>query len=211
MGFVLTNGHTYITKKSNGKFTTTYDSGLASIYDTEAKAWNVLSCLPKAYKETGYLPKQNDSKAKTGVEKEILSKVTPPQAHKRSESFLFPTKDSDWLAEFKKNLRIVDQTLGGLKKMYAQVYGDLTRTADDIDDIEHAIELIKPNAAKAFYFEDELRKARKDRRECKDAMMLIELVMKFNLDDWGTGKVDNALRSLDNRSYMPKNRRDLFE
>lgn len=211
MGFVLTNGHTYITKKSNGKFTTTYDSGLASIYDTEAKAWNVLSCLPKAYKETGYLPKQNDSKAKTGAEKEILSKVAPPQAHKRSESFSFPTKDSDWLAEFKKNLRIVDQTLGGLKKMYAQVYGDLTRTADDIDDIEHAIELIKPNAAKAFYFEDELRKARKDRRECKDAMMLIELVMKFNLDDWGTGKVDNALRSLDNRSYMPKNRRDLFE
>ena len=211
MGFVLTNGHTYITKKSNGKYTTTYDPGLASAYDTEAKAWNVLSCLPKAYKETGYLPKQSESKAKTNAEKEILSKVVQTQEPKKKESFSFPTKDSEWLAEFKKNLMIVDQTLGGLKKTYAQVYGDLTKAADDIDDIEHAMELIKPNAAKAFYFEDEMRKARQKRRECKDAMMLIELVMKFNLDDWGTGKVDNALRSLDNRSYMPKNRRDLFE
>ena len=77
------------------------------------------------------------------------------------------------MTDFKKSLKIVDKTLSSLKPMYANLYSDLTRATDEIDDLEHAIELVKANAVQRCFLENELKKARKIRRECKDAMSLI--------------------------------------
>lgn len=80
----------------------------------------------------------------------------------------------------------------------------------EIDDLEHAIELVKANAVQRCFLENELKKARKIRRECKDAMSLIEMVLKFNLDDWGTGRVQSEIVRLETRCYTPKVRDDIF-
>ncbi len=204
MSYILSNGVKYISRDQNGKIITTQELGEATVFDTEKKAWNVLSCLPKDIKKKGYTPNPAISKARE-------PKVAASPAVKLDEGIHFPTKNADWLEEFKRNLVIVDETLGNLRNLYATVYSDLTSTSDEIEDLEHAMELTKPNAAKAFYFEDEMRKARQKRRACKDAMMLIELVMKFDLDDWGTGQVTAALDRLESRKYFPKVRKDLFE
>lgn len=42
-------------------------------------------------------------------------------------------------------------------------------------------------------------------------MTLIDLVSKFEPDDWGSNKLQKALAALDNRTYTPRIRRDLFE
>lgn len=166
MAYVLTNGHTYITKKPNGKFTTTYDSSLASQYDAESKAWNVLNCLPRTYKEAGYLPKKIEVKEASAQLKELAAPAQPER--KRFDPVSYPIEDSEWMTDFKKSLKIVDKTLSSLKPMYANLYSDLTRATDEIDDLEHAIELVKANAVQRCFLENELKKARKIRRECKD-------------------------------------------
>ena len=208
MVYVLTNGHTYITKKPNGKFTTTYDSSLASQYDAESKAWNVLNCLPRTYKEDGYLPKKIEVKEASAQLKEMVAPAQPER--KRFDPVSYPIEDSEWMTDFKKSLKIVDKTLSSLKPMYANLYSDLTRVTDEIDDLEHAIELVKANAVQRCFLENELKKARKIRRECKDAMSLIEMVLKFNLDDWGTGRVQSEIVRLETRCYTPKVRDDIF-
>lgn len=209
MSYVLTNGHTYITKKPNNKFTVTYDPGLAVQFDSENKAWNVLKSLPNAYRGQGYLPKGAEVKeTKASLKDPGISKVESPRQKLAPVSY--PVEDSVWMAEFKSRLKIVDETLGTLKTMYAGLYSDLNRATDEIDDLEHAIEFIRANAVKRCYLENELKRARKIRRECKDAMGLIEMILKFDLDDWGTGKVTSAIVHLENRCYAPKVREDIF-
>lgn len=213
MKYVLSNGHTYLTRKSNGKITTTYDPGLAVGYDTEEKAWNVLANISRIYKENGYLPKKIDTPAKSNQEKEMSIEKRPAQTKVQpgKNGIPFKPNDAEWLTEFKSNLMLIDKTLGGIKNMYTKVYGELTEIGDDIEDIEHAIEFQPANAVRRCYLENELKLARQRRRNCKDAMLLIETVMKFNLDDWGSGQLKDTMDHLDNRTYTPKRRKDLFE
>lgn len=209
MSYVLTNGHTYITKKANGKFTITYDQSLASQYGSENKAWNAINCLPGAYRGQGYLPKNIEVKeAPEQLKDMVISKTESGQQKMAAVSY--PVEDSVWMSEFKSKLKIIDETLGTIKTMYAELYSDLTKATDEIDDLEHAIEFTRANAVQRCYLENELKKARKIRRECKDAMGLIEMILKFNLDDWGTGKLTSAIVHLENRSYTPKVREDIF-
>lgn len=213
MKYVLSNGHTYLTRKSNGKITTTYDPGLAVGYDTEKKAWNVLENISHIYKENGYLPKKIDTPTKSNQEKEMSIERSPAQTKLQSSKNGIPFKpnDAEWLTEFKSNLMLIDKTLGSIKNTYTKVYGELTEIGDEIEDIEHAIEFQPANAVRRCYLENELKLARQRRRNCKDAMLLIETVMKFNLDDWGSGQLKDTMDHLDNRTYTPKRRKDLFE
>lgn len=220
MSYILANGTTYITKKTNGKFTQTYNMSCASTYSNEAKAWNVLSTLPRAYRENGYLQKRIDDTPPSPVEQEPVVEQPKPKeeeqgtvlgAVQKPGAVSYPVIDSERLAEFKSNLKIVDKTLGELKDTYAKAYQDLTDASNEILDIEHAIELTRPNAVKKCYLESELKKALKKRRESKDTMALVEMVMKFELDDWGGGKLTAELFRLDSRSYLPRCRPDLFE
>lgn len=209
MSYVLSNGHTYITKKPNNKFTVTYDPGLAVQFDSENKAWNVLKSLSSAYRGQGYLPKSVEVKEAPAQLKELVISKNK-QTQQKLTPVSYPVEDSVWMAEFKSRLKIVDETLGTLKTMYAGLYSDLNKATDEIDDLEHAIEFTRANAVKRCYLENELKKVRKIRRECKDAMGLIEMVLKFNLDDWGTGKITSAIVHLENRCYVPKVREDIF-
>lgn len=211
MGFILTNGDTYISRGPTGKVSITYDQKFATVYATESKAWNELNHIPRAYKEKHYLPKKVNvsSKPQDAVKKE--QKPLPPPDRERFEPVAIKTKDTEELAEFKKNLVLIDELLGSLKDLYSRKYGELTEAGDSLEDIAHAIEGINANAVQRCYLENEFKKARVKRRECKDMMMLIDLVSKFEPDDWGSGKLRDVLNSMENRVYVPKVRKDLFE
>lgn len=121
-------------------------------------------------------------------------------------------EDSEWLAELKKNLVITDKTMCNLKEMYSKVYGDLTAASDEIDDLEHAIEFKTVNAVQGYQLMAELKKARRRRREAKDAKLLLEIAMNHQSNnDWGHGRLENAIEQMNNRQFTPKVRKDLFE
>ena len=106
---------------------------------------------------------------------------------------------------------MIDQILGSLKDLYSKKYNELTEASDSLEDISHAIEFTNANAVQRCYLENEFKKARLKRRECMDMMTLIDLVSKFEPDDWSSNKLQKALAALDNRTYTPRIRRDLFE
>lgn len=210
MNFVLSNGTTYIAKKSNGKFVATYDMGLAIVFDSEQKAQNALIQLPRGYKTAGYKPKRLTDTQKTNQEKDLLLS-TPKRDDKQNAAVKVRREDSEWLASFKKNLLTVERTLGNIKKNYSAIYEELNSVSDEIEDLLHAIEIKNVNACRANKLEVELREARRKRRECKDAMTLIELAMKLGPDDWSSGQMSNLIGVMDHCVYHPKVRPDLFE
>ena len=102
--------------------------------------------------------------------------------------------------------------MGSLNDLYTKVYSDLTAASDEIADIEHAIEFKTVNAAQGYQLMAELKKARRKRREAKDAKLLIEIAMSHrNNNDWGHGRLETAIEQLDSRQFTPKIRSDLFE
>lgn len=201
MSYVLTDGKGYISRSRSGKVIITYDLNLATKYPTKQHAADFLSGLNRSYKQGGYQPKEVEDK------KEPL----PPPERPRFKSVTLKSEESEELTQLRENLVMIDRVLGSLKDLYAKKYGELTDAGDALEDISHAIEFINANAVQRCYLENEFKKARMKRRECKDMMMLIELVSKFGPEDWGSGKLQDALASLDHRTYTPKVRRDLFE
>lgn len=201
MSYVLTDGKGYISRMRGGKTVVTYDFDLATKYPTETHALEFLSSLNKSYNQKGYRPKKVEAK----------EKQLPPPEKQKLEPVRGKTAESEELTQLRNNLMMIDQILGSLKDLYSKKYNELTEASDSLEDISHAIEFINANAVQRCYLENEFKKARLKRRECKDMMTLIDLVLKFEQDDWGSNKLQKALAALDNRTYMPRIRRDLFE
>ena len=201
MSYVLTDGKGYISRMRGGKTVVTYDFDLATKYPTETHALEFLSSLNKSYNQKGYRPKKVEAK----------EKQLPPPEKQKLEPVRGKTAESEELTQLRNNLMMIDQILGSLKDLYSKKYNELTEASDSLEDISHAIEFINANAVQRCYLENEFKKARLKRRECKDMMTLIDLVSKFEPDDWGSNKLQKALAALDNRTYTPRIRRDLFE
>lgn len=201
MSYVLTDGKGYISRMKGGKIVVTYDFDLATKYPTETHALEFLSSLNKSYNQKGYRPKKVEAK----------EKQLPPLEKQKLEPVRNKTEESEELTQLRNNLMMIDQILGSLKDLYSKKYNELTEASDSLEDISHAIEFTNANAVQRCYLENEFKKARLKRRECKDMMTLIDLVSKFEPDDWGSNKLQKALTALDNRTYTPRIRRDLFE
>lgn len=201
MSYVLTDGKGYISRMKGGKIVVTYDFDLATKYPTETHALEFLRSLNKSYNQKGYRPKKVEAK----------EKQLPPLEKQKLEPVRNKTEESEELTQLRNNLMMIDQILGSLKDLYSKKYNELTEASDTLEDISHAIEFTNANAVQRCYLENEFKKARLKRRECKDMMTLIDLVSKFEPDDWGSNKLQKALTALDNRTYTPRIRRDLFE
>lgn len=201
MSYVLTDGKGYISRIRGGKTVVTYDFDLATKYPTETHALEFLSSLNKSYNQKGYRPKKVEAK----------EKQLPPPEKQKLEPVRGKIAESEELTQLRNHLIMIDQILGSLKDLYSKKYNELTEASDSLEDISHAIEFTNANAVQRCYLENEFKKARLKRRECKDMMTLIDLVSKFEPDDWGSNKLQKALAALDNRTYTPRIRRDLFE
>lgn len=201
MSYVLTDGKGYISRMRGGKTVVTYDFDLATKYPTETHALEFLSSLNKSYNQKGYRPKKVEAK----------EKQLPPPEKQKLEPVRGKIAESEELTQLRNHLIMIDQILGSLKDLYSKKYNELTEASDSLEDISHAIEFINANAVQRCYLENEFKKARLKRRECKDMMTLIDLVSKFEPGDWGSNKLQKALAALDNRTYTPRIRRDLFE
>lgn len=200
MSYVLTDGKGYISRMRGGKIVVTYDLDLATKYPTETHALEFLSSLNKSYNKKGYRPKKVEAKEKQ-----------PPPEKQQLEPVRGKIAESEELTQLRNHLIMIDQILGSLKDLYSKKYNELTEASDSLEDISHAIEFTNANAVQRCYLENEFKKARLKRRECKDMMTLIDLVLKFEPGDWGSNKLQKALAALDNRTYTPRIRRDLFE
>lgn len=203
--YVISNGHNYIMKRKGGRICATCDINLALQFESKGLAICEINKLPAGYKSGHYAPKSMDEATIAGKSPNITAPVVKPN------TYAFQMEDSEWLAKLKKDLVITDRTMCNLNEMYSKVYGDLTAAGDEIDDLEHAIEFKTVNAAQGYQLMAELKRARRKRREAKDAKFLLEIIMNEKDKGWMDGRLETAIEQLDTRQFTPKVRNDLFE
>lgn len=203
--YVISNGHNYIMKRKGGRICATGDVNLALQFESKGLAICEINKLPAGYKNGHYTPKSMDEDTIAGKSPNIAAPADKPN------TYAFQMEDSEWLAKLKKDLVITDRTMCNLNEMYSKVYGDLTAAGDEIDDLEHAIEFKTVNAAQGYQLMAELKRARRRRREAKDAKFLLEIIMNEEDKGWADGRLETAIEQLGNRKFTPKVRNDLFE
>jgi hypothetical protein len=203
--YVISNGHNYIMKRKGGRICATCDINLALQFESKGLAICEINKLPAGYKNGHYTPKSMDEATIVGKSPNIATPADKPN------TYAFQMEDSEWLAKLKKDLVITDRTMCNLNEMYSKVYGDLTAAGDEIDDLEHAIEFKTVNAAQGYQLMAELKRARRKRREAKDAKFLLEIIMNEEDKGWVDGRLETAIEQLGNRKFTPKIRNDLFE
>lgn len=203
--YVISNGHNYIMKRKGGRICATCDINLALKFESKGLAICEINKLPAGYKNGHYAPKSMDEAIVAGKSPNIAAPADKPN------TYAFQMEDSEWLAKLKKDLVITDRTMCNLNEMYSKVYGDLTAAGDEIDDLEHAIEFKTVNAAQGYQLMAELKRARRKRREAKDAKFLLEIIMNEEDKGWVYGRLETAIEQLGNRKFTPKIRNDLFE
>ena len=203
--YVISNGHNYIMRRKGGRICATCDINLALQFESKGLAICEINKLPAGYKSGHYAPKSMDEATIAGKSPNITAPVAKPN------TYAFQMEDSEWLAKLKKDLVITDRTMCNLNEMYSKVYGDLTAAGDEIDDLEHAIEFKTVNAAQGYQLMAELKRARRKRREAKDAKFLLEIIMNEKDKGWMDGRLETAIEQLDTRQFTPKVRNDLFE
>jgi hypothetical protein len=203
--YVISNGHNYIMKRKGGRICATCDINLALKFESKGLAICEINKLPAGYKNGHYAPKSMDEATVAGKSPNIAAPADKPN------TYAFQMEDSEWLAKLKKDLVITDRTMCNLNEMYSKVYGDLTAAGDEIDDLEHAIEFKTVNAAQGYQLMAELKRARRKRREAKDAKFLLEIIMNEEDKGWVYGRLETAIEQLGNRKFTPKIRNDLFE
>lgn len=203
--YVISNGHNYIMKRKGGRICATGDVNLALQFESKGLAICEINKLPAGYKNGHYTPKSMDEDTIAGKSPNIAAPADKPN------TYAFQMEDSEWLTKLKKDLVITDRTMCNLNEMYSKVYGDLTAAGDEIDDLEHAIEFKTVNAAQGYQLMAELKRARRKRREAKDAKFLLEIIMNEEDKGWADGRLETAIEQLGNRKFTPKIRNDLFE
>ena len=203
--YVISNGNNYIMKRKGGRICATCDINLALQFESKGLAICEINKLPAGYKNGHYVPKSMDEAIVASKSPNITDSADKPN------TYAFQMEDSEWLARFKKDLVVTDRTMCNLKEMYSKVYGDLTAAGDEIDDLEHAIEFKTVNAAQGYQLMAELKRARRKRREAKDAKFLLEIIMDEEGKGWVDGRLETAIEQLGNRKFTPKIRNDLFE
>jgi hypothetical protein len=191
-------------KRKGGRICATCDINLALQFESKGLAICEINKLPAGYKNGHYAPKSMDEATIAGRSPNITAPVA-------KNTYAFQMEDSEWLAKLKKDLVITDRTMCNLNEMYSKVYGDLTAAGDEIDDLEHAIEFKTVNAAQGYQLMAELKRARRKRREAKDAKFLLEIIMNEKDKGWMDGRLETAIEQLDTRQFTPKVRNDLFE
>lgn len=203
--YVISNGHNYIMKRKGGRICATGDVNLALQFESKGLAICEINKLPAGYKNGHYTPKSMDEDTIAGKSPNIAAPADKPN------TYAFQMEDSEWLTKLKKDLVITDRTMCNLNEMYSKVYGGLTAAGDEIDDLEHAIEFKTVNAAQGYQLMAELKRARRKRREAKDAKFLLEIIMNEEDKGWADGRLETAIEQLGNRKFTPKIRNDLFE
>ena len=189
MGYVIckeVDGEIYFAISSGGGTNFTKKIKDAMIWKKKQSADNVLEKMPKAALNptirVELISEDKIASKNTEVETGFLEKV--------NEMYNFIKRLEDRRIDLKSEIATIDL---------------------EIVDIEHYVEFNEFNAAKGYKAYKMLHDTRKRRRELKDELEKIELILGTSLKSKNLDNLDKSIKGLDTRKYTPRVRKELFD
>ena len=188
MGYIIQCGEGYIARTNNSSPYVTTDKVKALVIDTETKANNIMSTLPKSMRSKGTQLIFED-------ESELVNNQYIPVNLENVKSLICDLSD-----QFK--------TMKGNKEWLQDMH---SRVDQEISDILHYIEFFSFNACEGYKLAKELKELRLKRRDIKNQLEAINIISQHTCNMLTDGKTNKALSSIESKQYTPRVLKELFE
>lgn len=200
--WIITNGKTYTMRNADGHVTTTSDKSKATRFEDRRRADSFCDTLPKVLKNLSfhpiYVPDQQVQPAP--VQAVSVEHSVAPQIN---ASLL----DLDG---FVSHVRDFQKFVLSASEQRPLLVDAKRKVEDEILDIEHAIEFSKCNVVGGWKLYNRLREARMRRRQYKDAIMRIDILMEAQPMDVARANTVNQIMGMEKRQYAPRALPELF-
>lgn len=198
--YIITDGTRFIYKNRSGKFVPVASEAMADIFTKKQAEGIYKNSLSKALKTIFYVKKYDitPNNVKQVSQHDLLNNTEKVMVSDNIQIWLNKIDDMNGLVEeAKKRKEILEKQLHALE--------------DEKNDIEHYIEFQNLNAAQGYKASKELKICRIKRRSVKNELMVINIILDQKMKELVISEIYQRIKGLDNRTYSPRIRTDLFD
>lgn len=202
--WIITNGKVFVVRSSDNHVTTSNDKTKATVFKERRWADSCCDTLPKVLKHLGFHPMYVPDNV--AEEPQAPVKIAPEVPEKKQIHEALLNQDS-----FVAQVRSFQQFVLAAQEQRPVLVDAKHQVEEEILDIEHAIEFSKCNVVGGWKLYDQLREARIRRRQYKDAIMRIDILMEAQPMDVARANTVNQIVGMEKRSYAPRALPELFK
>ena len=188
MGYIIQCGEGYVARLKNSSPYITTDQAKALVIETEEKANNIMSTLPKLMRSKG-------------------TQLLYEEEHEVINNEYVPV-DMENIKELICNLSDQFKTMKGNKDWLTDME---SKVDQEISDILHYIEFFSFNACEGYKLAKGLKELRLKRRDIKNQLEAINIISHHTCNMLTDGKTNKALCNIENKQYTPRILKELFE
>lgn len=196
MKFIIKCGSGYVARQSNSSPYIVTDKSKALVIESETKANNIMTTLPKLMRQKGMelICEEDSVSSDSSDDKYVNSEYTPVDID-NVKSLICTLSD-----QFK--------TMQGNKSWLTEMESKIDK---EISDILHYIEFYSFNACEGYKLAKELKELRLKRRDIKNQLEAISIISNHTCNMLAEGRTNKALCNIENKSYTPRVLKEMFE
>lgn len=198
--YIITDGSRFIYRNQAGNYVPAPSEMMADIFTKKQAEGIYGNSLPKALKAVFYIEKYDSPP-------DDVKQVNYIDLKNNTEKVMAAENIQKWLDKL-SDLNGLAEEAGKRKE---ELLKQLHELEDEKIDIEHYIEFQNLNAAQGYKASKELKNCRIKRRSVKNELFVLEIILEQKLEKIFDEEIYKKIRGLDNRTYKPRIRTDLFD
>lgn len=198
--YIITDGERFIYRNHSGKYVPTHGEAMADLF-TKKQAESIYNHqLPKALKSVFHVERYD--KPPDGVKQ-----VNQNDLENNTEKVMIAENIQVWLDRLSDMNGLTKDILHRKEELFKQLH----KLDDELLDIEHWIEFSRFNGVQGYMACKELKDCRLRRRTVKNEIQVLDIILGKNIEKIIGEEIQKRISEMDNRSYKPRVRIDLFD
>lgn len=198
--YIITDGERFIYRNYFGKYVPAPSETMADVYTKKQAESIYKNSLPKTLRTIFYVKKYD-------VSQKNVKQVSQDDLRDNTEKVMLADNIQIWLNKISDMNGIVKE----IKERKVILEKQLHDLEDEKLDIEHYIEFQNLNAAQGYKASRELKNCRVKRRSVKNELAVLDVILAHDFENIVNDKIYKKIQELDNRTYKPRIRTDLFD
>lgn len=198
--YIITDGERFIYRNHSGKYVPAHGEAMADSYTKKQAEAIYNNQLPKALKSVFHVEKYD--KPPEGVKQ-----VDQEDLVNNTEKAMIADNIQIWLDKLSDMNGLTKDILHRKEELIKQLH----KLEDELLDIEHWIEFSRFNGVQGYMASRELKDCRLRRRSVKNEIRVLDIILEQNIEKIVGEEIQKRITDMDNRTYKPRVRADLFD
>ncbi len=210
--YVITDGNRFMYENYQGKYVPAHCLDMADTYTKEQATVILNTYVPKSIRKIYRVEKveteEKEKFAKSEDKKDVL--IAPLTVEEINNNGV-KASESKEIASLLDKVNDISNFFEYIETRKTQLCSELSKVDREISDWMHYIEFKSFNACQGYIAAKSISKCRKRRRLIKDEFQVLKEVANCtNNVSVNTDKINSFVKSMDNRTYHPKENKMLF-